>query len=178
MGRQRLPAIVGAKGAGGRDGDEHAVGIGLIEKDGMQAHAAGSRLPARPRAVAAQSGKFLPGKAPVGGAEQRRVFHSSVDRVRFGQGGFEVPDALELPGMLGAVIPLVSRERLPGFGRGVVDEFIALSFRRALRRCGFARGSAWLYPGFAAIVGALDDLPEPSAGLRGIDSVRIHASIP
>ena len=64
-----LPAIVGAKGARGGDGDEHAVGIGLIENDGMQAHAAGSRLPARPGAVAAQSGKFLPGQAAVGGAE-------------------------------------------------------------------------------------------------------------
>ncbi len=85
-----------------------------------------------------------------------------------------MPDALELPGMLRAVVPLVSGERLPSFRRSVVGEFIAVSFRGALRRLGFAWGSARLCPGFAAIVGALDDLAEPAAGLRGVDAVRIH----
>ena len=28
-------------------------------------------------------------------------------------------------------------------------------------------------PGFAAVVGALNDLAEPAAGLRGVDAVRI-----
>ena len=32
---------------------------------------------------------------------------------------------------------------------------------------------AGLVPGFAAVVGALDDLPEPAAGLRGVDAVGI-----
>ncbi len=34
-------------------------------------------------------------------------------------------------------------------------------------------GRAGLVPGFAAVVGALDDLAEPAAGLRGVDAVRV-----
>src|SRR5439155_759762 len=36
-----------------------------------------------------------------------------------------------------------------------------------------ARRSAWLYPGLAAVIGELNDLPEPAAGLRRIDAIRI-----
>src|SRR5204863_5897184 len=38
---------------------------------------------------------------------------------------------------------------------------------------GFAGGRAGLLPGLAAVAGALDDLAEPAAGLRGVDAVGI-----
>src|SRR5260370_34979824 len=84
-----------------------------------------------------------------------------------------MPDALELPGMLRAVVPLVRGERLfTFFGGGVVDEFVALAFGRALRRSLLFPGRrARLRPGFAAVIGALDDLAEPSAGLRRVDPI-------
>ena len=65
--------------------------------------------------------------AAVGRAEQGGVFDAGVDRVRIGQRRFEMPDALELPGMLRAVVPLVRGERLAGLGRSVVDELVALA---------------------------------------------------
>src|SRR3990172_879105 len=61
-----------------------------------------------------------------------------------------MPDALELPGMRRAVVPLV-RSR-----RAFVFEFVA------------HRG-----PGFAAIVGAVHHLAEPVGGLRGVDAIRV-----
>src|SRR6266446_3517991 len=80
-----------------------------------------------------------------------------------------MPDSLELPRVLRAVVPLVSA------GDAVVDEFIAVAFghavgsgRRLAGRC------ARLYPGLAAIIGALNDLSEPGAGLRRVESVRIN----
>src|SRR5437016_13454750 len=86
-----------------------------------------------------------------------------------------MPDALALPRMLRAVVPHVRRERLSSFfRRSVVDEFVAFAFRWALRGRLFAGGRAGLYPGLAAVIGALDDLPEPSAGLRRVNSVRIR----
>ena len=100
--------------------------------------------------MAAQSGEFLPGLAAVGRAEQGGVFHSGVDGVRIGQRRFEMPDALELPGVRRAVVPLVRA------GDAVVDELVAHRL-----------------PGLAAVVGALDQLPEPAAGLRRIQPVRI-----
>src|SRR5262249_39061453 len=56
----------------------------------------------------------------------------------------------EFPGVLGAVVPLVRA------GVAVVLELVAD-----------------LDPGFAAVVGALHDLAEPAAGLRGIETVGI-----
>src|SRR5438309_125132 len=87
-----------------------------------------------------------------------------------------MPDPLELPRMLRAVVPHVRRERLSSFfGRSVVDEFVAFAFQWALLRGRlFAGRRAGLYPGLAAVIGALDDLPEPSAGLRRVNSVRIR----
>ena len=92
-------------------------------------------------------------QAPARSARRRssgtgRVFHPGVDRVRVGQGWFEVPDALELPGVLRAVVPLVRARD------AVVGELVA--HRR---------------PGLAAVIRALDHLPEPAAGLRGIKPV-------
>src|SRR5207237_1241673 len=96
-----------------------------------------------------QSGEFLPGAAAVHGLEQRRVLRARIDGVRIGRRGFEMPDAFELPGVLGAVVPLVSARY------AVVFKLVADSF-----------------PGFSAIFRALYHLPKPAAGLRRIHTVR------
>ena len=150
IGAPGFAAVVGSKGAGGRDGDEHAVGIGRIEEDGVQAHAAGSRLPARPRAVAPQAGELRPRLPTIGGAEQRGVLGAGIDGVGVGERRLEMPDPLELPRVRGAVVPLVRA------GIAVVSELVA--DRR---------------PGLAAVLGALDLLPEPTARLRTINPIRI-----
>jgi hypothetical protein len=62
-----------------------------------------------------------------------------------------MPHALELPRMRGAVVPLV------GAGCSVVDKFVADGF-----------------PRLPAVVRALNHLPEPSGGLRAIQTVRIR----
>src|SRR5215471_6895037 len=98
----------------------------------------------------AEAGEFLPVLAAVGGAEEGGVFDAGVDGVGVGERRLEVPDALELPRVRGAVVPLM------GAGDAVVDEFVADGVP-----CG------------AAIVGTLHDLPEPTAGLRGVDTVGI-----
>ena len=124
--------------------------------------------------MAAQSGEFLPILPAVRRAEYAGVFHSSIDGVRIGGRRFEMPDALEFPGMLCAVIPHVGGQRLAGFRGSVVSEFIALAFGRS--RClgvFFARRRPWLGPSLAAVVGALNDLPKPAAGLRSIDAIRV-----
>ena len=126
------------------------LGIARIENDRVQAHPAGARLPVGPGAVAAQSGEFLPGLPAVGRAEQGGVFHPGVDRVRIGERRFEMPDALELPGVRRAVVPLVRA------GDAVVDELVAHRL-----------------PRLAAVVRALDHLPEPAARLRRIQPIRV-----
>ena len=78
------------------------------------------------------------------------VFHPGVDRVGIGERRFQVPDALELPGVRRAVVPLVRA------GDALVDELVAHRL-----------------PRLAAVVGALDQLPEPAAGLRRIQAIRI-----
>src|SRR5262249_22561913 len=85
-----------------------------------------------------------------------------------------MPDALEFPGMLCAVVKLMRGERRAGFGGGVVDEFVAFAFGHAARAGGrLARRRARLNPGLAAVIGALNDLAEPAAGLRGVYAVGI-----
>src|ERR1700730_11684926 len=61
-----------------------------------------------------------------------------------------MPDSLELPGVRRAVVPLVSA------GDAVVSELV----------------TDWL-PRLPAIVRALYQLPEPTAGLRGIEPMRV-----
>ena len=107
-----LAAVVGAESARGGDRDINSVGIAGIENDGVQAHASGAGLPLGAGAVAAQAGEFLPVLAAVGGAKQSGVFDSGVDGVGIGERRLEMPDALELPGMLRAVIELMCGQRL------------------------------------------------------------------
>src|ERR1022692_4368896 len=168
----RLADVVGAKRArrGGRD--EDSAGVAGVENDGGQTHAACARLPLRARAVAAQSGEFLPVLAAIGRAEQGGVFDSSVDRVGIGERRLQMPHAFKFPGTLGAVVPLMSGERLAGFrGRGV-DELVACGLRGTWGGRFSGRRSG-LVPGFAAVVGALNQLSEPSAGLRSVDAIGI-----
>ena len=86
-----------------------------------------------------------------------------------------MPDAFELPGMRRAVVELVRRERLAGFVGGVVNEFVALAHGHAFGRDGgqAGRGSG-LEPALPAVVGALNYLSEPAAGLGGVDAVGIR----
>ena len=111
----RLPgfaAVIGAETPARRDGDVNPVRVFRIEQDRMHGHAARARLP-EIAFGAAQSGKFLPRFAAVGRFENRRVFRAGIGRIRIGQRRLDMPDALELPRMLRAVIPLVlSRLRL------------------------------------------------------------------
>ncbi len=150
IGRHVLPASSVRKAPAAEMAMKIRSGIARVQEDRVQAHPAGARLPARPRAVAAQSGELLPRLAAVGRAEQGGVLHPGVDGVGIGQRRFEMPDALELPGVRRAVVPLVRA------GDAVVDELVADRL-----------------PGLAAVVGALDQLPEPAAGLRRIQPIRI-----
>src|ERR1700738_3103160 len=118
--------------------------------------------------MTAQTRKFLPRLAAILRAEQSGIFHSSVDRVRIAKRRLKVPHPLELPRMLRPVIKLVRGQWLAGFRRSVVHKFIALSFRHSLRRSSLTRWRARLRPRLAAIIRALNDLPEPAAGLRCI----------
>ena len=121
-----------------------------IQHDRVQAQPAGARRPRRPGAVRAQARQFVPRLPAVGGAEQRRVFDTGVDRIGIGQRRLEVPDALELPRVRRAVVPLV-RARLAVVGELVADRL----------------------PCLAAVVGSLDELPEPARGLRRVQPVRV-----
>src|SRR5436309_1017705 len=77
-----------------------------------------------------------------------------------------MPHALELPGVRGAVVPQMRPDL------ALVDEFVALAFGHAAG--GGLRTAAGGGPRLAAIVGALDDLPEPRARLRGEDAIRLN----
>src|SRR5208282_366218 len=146
--------------------------VAWIENDGVQTHPTRAGLPFRTGAVAAQSGEFLPVLAAIGRAEQGGVFYSSVDRVGIGERRLQMPHAFKFPGMLRAVVPLMSGERLAGFPRRVVDELVACGLRGAWRGRLPGRRSG-LVPGFAAVVGAFNQLPEPSACLRRVDAIGI-----
>src|SRR6266849_5241238 len=78
-----------------------------------------------------------------------------------------MPNALELPRMLGAVIPLMRARD------SVVNKLVALSFGRAIRAFQFLGAASGRVPGFSTVIGALNDLAEPPTGLRCVNSVRI-----
>src|SRR4029450_7462982 len=78
-----------------------------------------------------------------------------------------MPNTLELPGMLSAVIPLMCARDT------VVNEFVALAFLHAVGTFQFLRAAPGRVPFFSAVIRTLNDLTEPRAGLRCINSVRI-----
>src|SRR5574338_1691990 len=86
-----------------------------------------------------------------------------------------MPDSFELPWVWSAVVKLVRRERFASFLGGVVNKLIALTHRHTFGRGGWGSGGrSGLEPRFAAVVGALNDLSKPAAGLRRVNAVRIH----
>src|ERR671918_2638572 len=108
----------------------------------------------------------MPALAAVGGAKQGGVFHPGVHRVRIGQRWLKMPHPFELPGALGAVVPLVGGEGLAGLVRGAVDELVADAARRIVW-LGYLLPAGHL-PRLAAVIRALNDLPEPAGGLGHI----------
>src|SRR6185312_11980862 len=133
-----------------RDRDHNPVQIRRIENDGVEAHTAGTGLPPGGGGVCAQASELRPVVAAVGGLEEGGILCAREDGVGVGERGFEVPDALELPGVGSSVVPLVCS------GDALVLELGADGV-----------------PGLASVVGALDLLAEPAGGLRGVDAVRI-----
>src|SRR5882757_6563307 len=78
-----------------------------------------------------------------------------------------MPNALKLPRMLRAVVPLVRARHT------VIDKLVALAFRRAVGTFQILRAASGRVPFFSAVIRALNDLAEPRAGLRCINSARI-----
>jgi hypothetical protein len=172
----RLPrhaTVVGAERAGGRDGNVDSLGICRIENDRVQSHAARAGLPLGTGTVPAQAREFLPALASIGRAKQRRVLHARIHRLRIGERWLDVPHALELPGMLRAVVPLMRGQRFSRLRRRVVDESI-WQRRRWTRSGNRLAGQPRLMPGLAAVVRSLDQLPEPSACLGDVDPAGIN----
>src|SRR5712692_1800190 len=149
-GAPRIAGVVGPEDTGGRYGDEHPVGVRRIHDDGVQAQTARARRPARCRLMGTEGRQLAPALATVGRLEKRGVLDARVYRVGVALRRFQVPDALELPGMRGAVVPGVRARR------ALIGELVADGL-----------------PGLAAIVRALQDLAEPTAGLGGIQPVGV-----
>src|SRR5260370_41239994 len=88
-----------------------------------------------------------------------------------------MPHPLELPRMLRTVVELMSGERLAGRVGSVVNKLVAGGLRGTGGRRLPGRGSG-LMPGFAAVIGALNDLPKPAPGFRNIQPIRIGGRPP
>src|SRR5262245_22662544 len=147
-----LAATIGAESARGANRNPHALRITRIKNDRVQAHAACTRLPLWSRSVSTEPRKLLPVLAPIGRAENRRVFNSCVDGVGIGERRLQMPYPFELPGMLRAVVPLVRGERR---SRRVISKFVARRLRRTRFRW-LSGGRSRLMPGFAAVLGPLN----------------------
>src|SRR2546426_4885798 len=77
-----------------------------------------------------------------------------------------MPDPFELPRMLRAVVKLVRAHF------ALIHKHVALALGYSTRAHQiFGLRSGWI-PRFATVIGTLDDLPEPAAGLRRENAVR------
>ena len=149
-GCQVTPRVIGAEDARRGDGDEDPVGV-LGSSTMVCRHmppAPGCHC--GPEPCSRSPASSLPALAAVGRAEQRRVLDARVNGVALGRRRLQVPDAGELPRVRGAVVPLVRA------GDALVVEVLADRL-----------------PALAAVVGALDELPEPAGGLRGVEPIRV-----
>ena len=148
IGRHVCAAVVGAERAGRGDRDEDPPGIARIEDDRVQAHATGTRLPRRPRAVAAQpaSSCQLDRRRSSGTARRPRP-----RRRRCRDRSAKVRGARPARTPRGA-----ASRRTTGASPGP-------------RRSGTV---ADRLPGLAAVVRALNELPEPPVGLGGVEPIR------
>src|ERR1700747_718050 len=75
--------------------------------------------------------------------------------------------------MLRAIVKLVCSQRLSSLRGAVVHEFVAFTLRHPIRSGSLAGRGSGLMPSLAAVVGALNDLPEPSTRLRCVDGIGI-----
>src|SRR4051812_315043 len=105
--RPRRAAIVAPERASRGDRDVEPLMIRRVDEDRVEAEPARARLPVWSRLVVAQPWQFLPVLAGVNGAEERGVLHAGIDCIGIAQRRLDVPDALELPRMRRAVVPLV-----------------------------------------------------------------------
>src|SRR5579859_1299339 len=172
----RLPGqttIIRAKRASSGNRNVDSLWITGIKNHRVQAHSPRTRLPLRTGSMPAQSGKFLPGFAAIFRFEKRGILNAGKDSVRFRERRLDMPDTLELPGMLRTIIKLMRRQRFSGLRRNVVDKFVALSFRHSIGTLFFAWRSSRLEPRLAAVIRTLNHLPKPPAGLRSINPVGI-----
>src|ERR1700736_4932763 len=79
-----------------------------------------------------------------------------------------MPHPLKLPRVLSTVVPLVRA------GNAIINEFVTFSLRRTIGTLQLLRCATRRLPGFTSIIGALNDLSKPGAGLRCIQTVRIN----
>src|SRR4051812_6054257 len=86
-----------------------------------------------------------------------------------------MPDALEFPRVLRAIVPLMRGEWFTIGRLGIVSDLIALALCHPLGRFCFLPGRrTGLKPVFTAVIGTLNDLTKPPACLRRVDAVRIN----
>ena len=123
--------------------------------------------------MTAQPGQFLPVFTAVLAEEQGSILHAGIDCLGISKGRFQVPHPLEFPGMGSAVIPLVGGQGLAGFFGHVVNELVAGGLGHGAGFGYLGRG-AGLFPGLAAVVGALDDLAKPVGGLGYIEAIGVY----
>src|SRR5438477_3870300 len=159
-------AIIRPKRARRGNRDEHSVLIFWVNKNRVQTHSARARLPLWAAVVFAEPRQLLPSCAPIFGFKKGRVFYAGVNVIGILECRLQVPDAPKFPGMLCAVVPLMRTWHT------VVNEFVAFAHRHSLRA---HRWSATRrVPCFTAVIGTLNDLSEPRAGLRCINPIRIR----
>src|SRR5205814_9097176 len=99
------------------------------------------------------------------GFKKSGVFHACINMIRIMERRLQVPDTLELPGMLRPVVPLVCA------WYAVVNEFVAFARRHSVRAG--SRPATRRVPRFSTIVGTLNDLPKPRTCLRSVNPIRI-----
>src|SRR5256885_9653271 len=172
----RLPcrsAIIGSECACRGNSDIDTLRVAGIQNDCVKTHTARAGLPLRPGSVATQPGKFAPRLAAIFGFEECSILHTGKNGVRFRQGRLKVPDALELPRVLRAIIKLMCCQRLAGFGGDIVNKFVALTLRHSVGALLFTGRRSRLKPGLPAVVGTLNHLSKPPARLRNVNAIGI-----
>src|SRR5262249_32963421 len=166
--------VVSAKCTCSGDGNKDPVTILRIQNDRVQTHTAGSWLPLGSGTVAAQSGKFIPSLATIGGAKQCGILNARIDGVWVVERRLNMPNSFELPWFWCAVVELVGRKWFAGFRRRIVDKLVTLALAHPLGRRGRLAGRRTAFgPGSAAMLSPLNNLAAPAAGLRRKKAVRI-----
>ena len=133
-----------------------------------------ARLPFRSRVAAAQSRQFLPRFAAVCRFEHRGVFDAGVNVSGSVSDGSRCQTRLNSQGCCVPSYHWWVVSGLPVSGE-LVNELVALALRHSFgSRHQVLRLRAGRIPGFAAVVGALDDLSKPATRLRRVNPVRIN----